>query len=100
MSGRCVAERRVALVLSHVVLLVVDEVPSLREVRHEILHDGTLQADGHVGPSHAAVPLAIELVVLPLCDVLEIHDTSVIVVLTGKDYSVQVTGMSVCDGML
>jgi hypothetical protein len=54
------------------VLLVVDEVPALREVGAEILYYWTRETQCYVGPAHARALRPVELVVLPVGDVLEV----------------------------
>jgi hypothetical protein len=54
------------------VLLIVDEVPALREVGAEILYYWTRETQCYVGPAHARALRPVELVVLPVGDVLEV----------------------------
>lgn len=48
------------------VLLIVDEVPALREMCTEILNDGTAQVKCYVGPSHTRALCPVKLVFFPM----------------------------------
>jgi len=61
-----------------VVLLVVYEIPSLHEMFSKVLNNGAGQADGNIRPTHSGTVLPVELVVLPVGDVLEVHDSMMV----------------------
>lgn len=86
-------------VLLAVVLLAEDVVPPIREVDRQAVHDGAGQGDADVGPAHPGVLCAVELVLLPLVDALEVVDTCVVVVLAGVDDAVYVAGVGIRDGV-
>jgi hypothetical protein len=89
--------------VSHVllgVLFVVDEIPPLHEMGLQIFDHRAAHAQRDVGPAHARVLCSIQLVVLPVHDVVEVHDSGVVVVLAREDDPVKVAGMHVGDGVL
>ena len=61
----------------------------------KVLDDRASQADRNVRPSHARHRHSIELVLLPLRDIVEVKDTGVIVVLSGEDGFVDVGWMHI-----
>lgn len=56
-----------------------------------------LQTDANIRPAHSRVLGAVELVLLPVADILEVVNTSIVVVLTGENDVVEVAGMSIGD---
>jgi hypothetical protein len=99
-TTRSVWKRMDAVNLTDGILLPVDEVPSLSEVVFQVLNDRPFHGNADVGPSHPAVELTVELVGLPVLHVLEVHDASVVVVLSGEDNFVQISRVSVRDAVL
>jgi hypothetical protein len=95
-----VRERVDVVSLTNSILLPVDKVPSLGKVVFQILNNRAFEGNADVGPSHSAVELAVELVVLPVLHVLEVHDTSVVVVLPGEDDLIQISRVCVGDAVL
>ncbi len=61
-----------------VVLLVVYEIPSLHKMFSKVLNNGSGQTNGNVGPTHSGTVLPVELVVLPVGDILEVHDSAIV----------------------
>lgn len=111
-------KRLVPILLAHIVLVVVDVVPTsyyqsvrclkieilgnipLCEVVFQILNDWALQRNADIRPAHSRIEFAIELVVLPLFYIIEIHDSSIVIVLARENDSVEVSRVRVCDAVL
>lgn len=66
----------------------------------QILDDLAMQAQSDIRPTHARGRLPVQLVLLPVRDVLEVEDSGVVVVLAGEDNLVQVCGVDVGDAVL
>ena len=95
-----IAQASISNVLANVVLLIIDEVPSIDEVMTEVLHTVAVQRDGNVRPAHARALRAIELVLERLGDIAEIHNSSIVVVLSWEDCQVQIGGVCIRNRML
>lgn len=93
-------QSRVPLFLTNFILRIIDEVPSLHEMPSQVLDNLSVQAQSHIRPSHARGRLPIQLVLLPVRDVLEVEDSGVVVVLAREDDLVQVCGMDVGEAVL
>lgn len=88
------------LVLSNVpigVLVIEDKVPPLAKVNPEAVDNRTGKGDADVTPAHSAALGPVELVVLPLVDILKVVNSGVVVVLAREDNIVEVAGMGICD---
>lgn len=66
----------------------------------QILDDRAVQTDRNIGPAHARSVLAVQLVLLPVGNVVEITHSGVVVVLTGEDNLVQVLTVNIGQFML
>lgn len=88
-------DRMVVVLIAHLVLLEVNEVPALSKVCSQILDDGSAQRERDISPAHSRVELPVELVVLPVLHILEVHDSCVVVVLTREDDLVEVSWMGI-----
>lgn len=66
----------------------------------QIFNDGAVQADRDVGPAHARSVLPVQLVLLPVGNVVEVAYSGIVVVLTREDNLVQVLAMHVRQFML
>lgn len=82
------------------ILVLKDEVPPLREMRLEVFHDRSRQANSHIRPAHSRILRAIKLVVLPVTDVLKVHDSAIIKVLAWPLDLANVTWVYVGNRML
>lgn len=91
------AEKGVFAGVLLLVFFVPDEGPTVNEVINQVVNDVALQADADIRPAHSRALGAVELVVLPVVHILEVINTSIVVVLTGENDVVQVAGMSVGD---
>jgi len=95
----CQGQGRVPPVFLDVILLIVDKVPALNEMRSEILDDWTSQAHRKVGPSHSCILRTIQFITHVFRDVFEVVDPSVVVVLTRKHSQVDIRRVNVDRGM-
>lgn len=93
-------QSRVPLLLTNFILRIIDEVPALHKVPSQVLDNLSVQAQSHIRPSHARGRLPVQLVLLPVRDVLEVEDSGVVVVLAREDDLVQVCRMDVGDAVL
>lgn len=93
-------QSRITGVLSRVILDVVDEIPAFHKVPAQILDHRTAQADGDVRPPHAGSDFAVQLILFPVDDVLEVKHPRVIVVLSWEHNLVEIAWMHVGDRML
>lgn len=59
-------------------------------MRLQVLHHRAFDTEGHVAPAHAAIRSSVQLVVLPMRDIGEVHDSCIVVVLTRKDNSLEI----------
>lgn len=94
-----VLESLVLGVAIEVVLLAPDVVPPVGEVEVQALHDRPDQRDADIRPAHPRELCAVELVLLPLVNALEVIDSCVVVVLAREDDTVHITGVVVGDGV-
>lgn len=90
----------VPLIIASLVLGLIDEIPAFDKVATQILNDNTMQAYRHIGPTHARSGLPIKLIVLPMGNVLEVKNPSIIVVLTREHRLTDVFRMHIGDRML
>lgn len=90
----------VSRVCATVILRVVDEVPALHKMPAQILNGRPVQAHGYIRPAHAGRGLPLQLILLPVHDVMEVQDPGIVVILAGKDNLVQVGRVDVGNGML
>ena len=79
---------------------MVDEVPALREVVFQVLDHRSFERNAHVRPAHTRVEFAIKLVVLPMLDIIEVHDPSIVIVLAWKYDSVKIPRVSIRNTVL
>lgn len=66
----------------------------------QVFDDSTMQTDGDIRPSHARHCLTVQLILLPVDDIMEVEDPRVVVVLTREDSLVDILGMRIGDRML
>jgi hypothetical protein len=69
-------------------------------VAAKILNCCTVQAHGNIRPPHPRHALSIQLIILPVNDILEIKDTGIIVVLTREHRLVHIRWMQIRERML
>lgn len=90
----------VPCILTDLVFLIVDKVPSLNEMLMEILNDRTFETDANVRPSHSRILSSVKFVILPVRHVLEVHNTRIVVVLASKNDAIDVSRVRVRNRML
>lgn len=86
-------QSRVSRITANLVLQIIDEVPSLHKVTPQILHGCTVQAHGYIRPSHPRHGLSIQLVILPVNDILEIKDARIVVILAREHSLAHIRGV-------
>lgn len=86
---------RIANVLTNIILLVIDEIPAVSEVVVQILNTSTTKADGDVGPTHSRTLRTIEFVLERMRNIVEVHDSRVVEILSRKNNLVEVRRMSI-----
>jgi hypothetical protein len=69
-------------------------------VSAQILNDASVQAHRNIGPSHSRHRLSIELVVLPVRNILEIKNSRVVIILAWEDVLVEIGRVNIRNGML
>lgn len=93
-------QSRISRLVADLVFGVINKVPPFNKVATEILNDCTMQAHGNIGPSHARHALPIQLIVLPVNNILEIKDARIIVVLARENRLVYVRRVQIRQRML
>ena len=71
--------------LISLVLIALAKVPAKHEMLSNVVDAWADDAHGNVVPRHATIISLAELVLCPIIDTLEIHDSVVVVILPGKD---------------
>lgn len=66
----------------------------------QVFDDRTMQADGNIRPSHARHRLTIQLVLLPVNNVVEVEHSGIVVVLAGENGLIDILRMRIGDSML
>lgn len=66
----------------------------------QVLDTRPMQAYRNVGPTHAGELPSVELVLVWVCYVTEVHYSCIVVVLARKDGGVEIIGMNVSNRML
>ena len=87
-------------ILTNLVFRIEDKVPALHKVSSKILNDRAAQSNRNIRPSHARHGQPIELVLLPLPDVVEVEYTGVVVILAREDSFVDVGRVYIGECML
>lgn len=81
------------------IFVIENIVPSLPKVNPETVDNRTRKRNADIRPAHSAALGPVEFVVLPLSDVLEVVNSGIVVILTREDNIVQVSGVSIGDGV-
>jgi hypothetical protein len=97
-SVKC--EPSVPRLVPDLVLSIVNEVPSFNKVSAQVLHDSTMQTDGDIRPTHSGTTLSVQLVLLPVRDIMEVKNPRIVVVLTGEDGLIDILRVSISNGVL
>lgn len=66
----------------------------------QVFHNSTMQTDRDIRPSHPRHRLTVQLILLPVNDIMEVEHSGVVVVLTRENSLVDVLGMRIGDSML
>ena len=66
----------------------------------QIIHTWSMQAYRNIGPAHARKLASVELVLIGMCHVTEVHYSGIVVILARKDGGVEIVGVNVSNWML
>ena len=66
----------------------------------QIFYYGASQTDGDIGPAHARGHFPVQLILVPVLNILEVHHPGIIVILTRKYNLVEVCRVNIGDGVL
>jgi hypothetical protein len=66
----------------------------------QIFYDRPVQTHRNIGPSHTGGTFPIQLVLLPVHNILEVKDSRIVIVLTGEDNVVEIGGMDIGNSVL
>lgn len=94
LAGATLHQQPIDVVMA-LVLVPLDKVPAKDKVLCNIIDAIANQAHRDVVPRHSPVLGLTELIVLPVVDTLEVHDTVVVEVLAGEDVVTQAGWMHV-----
>ena len=86
--------------IAALILITLDKVPAQNEMLGNIIDTVTHQTHGNIVPRHAAVLGFTDLVALPVCHALEVHDAVVVEFLAWEDIVFQAGGVDICQWVL
>lgn len=66
----------------------------------QVFHDSPVHADRDIRPSHSRHALAIQLILFPVNDVVEIEHARIVVVLAREDSIIDILGVHIGNSML